>query len=202
MNSLKSFLLMCIVLLSGCNIKHRSPAEIHHFLLNVQRPEVETTRSTDACLQIRPCRMATAFADRSLVYRTGPVRYEQDYYNLFLTNPRDQITDILQLWFLRAGFSECIPGSASDTLRYILDTQVDTFCADFSAAKPVAVVQMAVTVTRYDKQTSQRTSVLEKVFIRRVLLPPDPAAADVVEGLSQALTQILQQLEGEIAGLM
>ena len=113
MKTLKCVLLMLAVMFAmGCGIKRRNPSNVKYFLLDVKRPQAQAAVKTDLCLRVRPCRMPASFAGRSLVYRTSDVLYEQDYYNLFLTNPDNQITDSLRGWFRRAGFPECIAGGS------------------------------------------------------------------------------------------
>lgn len=183
-------LYLCI---SGCGLERRQAADSQHFLLHVERDPSAPPIAEQACLQVRPVRMAASFSGRSLVYRTGEVSYEQDYYNRFLTTPDKQITGILQSWFEQAGMSECISGNAD------LQARIRTFCADFTdTGNPAAVVVMHVTVTAADPRDGARRPALTKTYTARTPLPQTPSAAGVVQGLSTSLTDILQRLESDL----
>lgn len=188
---------------SGCGIEQRPSSDVRYFLLDVQRPGTEAAVKTGACLHIRPCRVAAPFSSRSLVYRTSTVLYEQDYYNLFLTHPDGQVTDALRGWFRQSSFANCVSADETAPPPYTLEPRVDVLCADFTDKEnPAAVVQMHVLLTKFDKGCSCPKVVLEKTYSTETPLPVKPAAAQIVEGLSQSLSQILQQLENELAGVM
>lgn len=191
-------LMLTVMFAMGCGIKRRNPSNVKYFLLDVKRPQSQAAVKTDLCLRIRPCRMAASFAGRSLIYRTGDVLYEQDYYNLFLTNPENQITDILHAWFREAGFPECSVDNAAGMKSYALEIRIDTLCADFSSHEtPAAIIRMYASVTGYDEGGGP-SRVLEKTYTVQTLLPQKPTAAEVVKGLSDSLMQILQELEAEL----
>ena len=92
-----------LALIAGCNIQPRVSDGKQLFLLDVVRSGEKSSVTIDAALKIRSCRVSEPFNGRSLIYRTGSVQYEQDHYNLFLTNPDEQLTGILRVWFQDSG---------------------------------------------------------------------------------------------------
>lgn len=173
-------LLTALLLFTGCGVHKREPLEKQTYLLDIQKPA--DTPEIGRCITVLPCRVASPYGGRSLVYRTGAVRYEQDYYHLFMTGPNVQITEALQRWFQRAE-------STGETAAVTLRPEVDVLCADFQdAANPVAVVEMHVTLKYGD-------TVKKRSFKAQTPLPAKPAAAQVVEALSRSLTDILTDLE-------
>lgn len=194
---------LILLIAAGCGIHERPSSEVKYFLLDVKRAESSETGKKDVCLRIRPCQMAASFAGRSLVYRTSTVLYEPDYYNLFLTNPDAQVTDAMRGWFRQAGFGECVSAETSDTVRYTLEPRVEMFCADFTHTdNPASVMQMHVLVTTLDKSCSCIKTVLDQTYSAQTLLPVNPSAAQVVEGLSTSLSKILQQVESDLVSAM
>ena len=189
-----SLLIMITITIAGCGIEQRSSGDVRYFLLDVQHPSGSIEATSVNCLHIRSCRVASQFAGRSLVYRTGSVLYEQDYYNLFLTNPDDQITDILRAWFRQSGMGDCVEDKQLE--RHTLEPRVDILCADFSdKEKPVAVMQMHVLLTQFDAGCSCTKTVLEKTFSAQTPLPLKPTAAQIVQGLSDSFATLLRQTE-------
>ena len=189
-------LIIATITIAGCNIEQRSSGDVRYFLLDVQRPDGPVEAMSGDCLHIRPCRMASQFAGRSLVYRTSTVLYEQDYYNLFLTNPDDQITDILRAWFRESGLVDCVSKDEKQPEKYTLEPRIDILCADFTDKEnPAAIVQMHILLTKYDESCSCTKTVLEKTFTAKTALLQKPIAAQVVEGMSASLRQLLEELE-------
>ncbi len=188
----KTFIILTLmaVLVSGCGVQKRDPAEKKTFLLNIEWTVTAEDQNKPVCLSIFPCQIALPFSGRSLVYRTGPVQYEQDYYNLFLTSPDDQITEAMQLWVRQAGYNHCTGPDEATANPIILKPQVEALCADFQdAGRPVAVARMHFQIIRQDETSETQT------FDTQTPLPIKPTAAEVVEGLSDCLTQIFQELE-------
>lgn len=180
----------------GCGFEKRDPANVQYFLLNVQRTSSAVPVESHTCLRVHPCRLAASFDSRSLIYRTSPVHYETDYYNLFLTNPKNQITDALRGWFRNAGISDCGLTDEPGLDKFTLEPSIEILCADFSSpGKPVAVVQMHVLLTRYDSDCSCVKIILDKTFTVQTPLTERPMAAEIVEGMSQSLVQIFEDLE-------
>ena len=196
MRIIRNILLITVISVAGCGIEQRPSSDVKYFLLDVQRPGAEVSVKTAVCLHIRPCRMAAPFSSRSLVYRTGTVLYEQDYYNLFLTNPDDQVTDALRGWFRWAGFGECVSAEETGLNQYTLEPRIDMLCADFTDKEnPAAIVKMHVLLTKFDKDCSCPKILLDKTFSAETPLPVKPVAGQVVEGLSKSLSRVFQELE-------
>ncbi len=179
----------------GCGVQKRDPAEKKTFFLNVQRPVNMSDVETDACLRIGFCQVTSPYSGRSLVYRTGAVQVETDYYNHFLTSPDDHITDLMAQWLRSAGFQDCVAGGKTSN-RYTLTPKTNVLCADFrDKQNPVATVQMYLLLTKFDPSCSCPKVVLDKTLTTQTPLPPTPTAAQVVEGLSISLSKILEQTE-------
>jgi len=198
-----SLLMITIITIVGCGIERHPLDDVRYFLLDARRPEASTEAKSGSCLHIRPCRIASQFASRSLVYRTGTVMYEQDYYNLFLTNPDGQVTDILRAWFRLSGLSNCISTNDTQPKKYTIEPRIDVLCTDFTDKEnPAAVVQLHVLVTTPGENGTSVETVLEKTYIAKTPLPSKPAAAQVVEGLSRSLSQTVQQLEDSLRAIL
>jgi uncharacterized lipoprotein YmbA len=183
------------VVLTGCGIQKRPPLQKQTFLLEVRHREASAGQSLAACLHIRHCRAASAFAGNQLVYRTGQVTYEQDYYNTFLVSPEDQIDEFLNQWFISSGLFACLPNAETLTL----EPHLDILYTDFQEkTSPEAVVQFHIRVTRFDQSCSCPVVLLNKTYTANTPLSAKPAAGDIVNGLNAALTQILQELETDL----
>ena len=191
---------MVLMLLTavGCGVEQREPSEMKYFLLDVRRPASDSPVEESVCLKTRPVRVASAFSGQSLVYRIDGVRYEQDYYNRFLSTPDNQITRILRAWLIEAGFQDCGP---NDTGQYSLQEDVTEMYADFSDS-PRAVIGLHVTVTGSAGPNRAQGVVLDATFSAHTPLPEEPTPSEVVENLGRSLSQTLQQVENALADTM
>ncbi|MCI0498128.1 MAG: YajG family lipoprotein [Planctomycetales bacterium] len=178
--------------LTGC----RKPLQKQTFLLEVRRPETAAVQSIAACLDIRPCQAASGFSGSQLIYRTSQVAYDQDYYHAFLVSPEDQITEHLTQWCHSSGLFACPPNAETVTLEPYLEALYADFQQKNSHA---AVARFHVRLTRVDKSCSCPVVLLNKTYSAATPLSPGPDGAEVVNGLSAALTQILQELEHDLA---
>ncbi|HOL31586.1 MAG TPA: hypothetical protein PK052_06340 [Anaerohalosphaeraceae bacterium] len=189
---------LCIlagIVLTGCPIQKRLPIPQQTFLLEVQRPQEEKPAALPVCLRISSCTPASPYAGTPFIYRTGPTVYEKDAYNAFLVSPDEQITEILNQWYLSSGLFSCPP--KADTLR--MEPHLNILHTDFrDKNKPAAVVQMNFRLTRTDKTCSCPIVLLNKTYSAEIPLLQTPAASDIVSGLSTALTSILQELERDV----
>lgn len=175
--------LMALLFSTGCGIETRQPLEKQTFLLNIQQPADTAALNTGLCITVLPCRVAAPYSGRSLVYRTGTVEYEQDAYNLFLTAPDAQITEAMSQWFCRTA-----PAGSDNRAKITLLPEIDALYADFrDTEKPLAVAEMHITFKQADK-------IWTRLIRAETPLPAQPAAAEVVEALSQSMTDILTKL--------
>ncbi len=195
------FIILSLVIVTGCNLKPRVPDGKQLFLLDVVRSEEKSAVIIDASLKIRSCKVTEPFNGRSLVYRTGSVRHEQDHYNLFLTCPDEQMTEILRMWFQDSRLFSSVE-TQTLSAKYTLEPQVNKLYIDFrNTKKPMARVQMHARLTKYDESCSCSKIIFDKTLSAQTPLSAQPAAAEVVEGLSQSFAQILHQLESEMSAI-
>ncbi len=202
MNNQRSLLVITLLaLVAGCHVQPRVTDGKQLFLLDVVRTGGKSSATVDAVLKIRSCRVSEPFNNCSLLYRTGSVRYEQDHYNLFLTSPDEQLTSILRVWFQDSGLFRSVETQILST-EYTLESHVDKLYADFQNKQaPLATVQMHAMLSKYDKSCSCTTVILNKAFIFKTPMLPNPTATDVVEAFSNCLKQILKDLEAEITAI-
>lgn len=188
--------------LLGCNGQTKS-TDNRSYLLQVTRPETAPSSKTEDCFFVRHCRVANAFSGRQFVYRITDVQYEQDFYKTFMINPDAQFTDAVRQWFKD---SAMFGGLAQ--AEYIADTclivpYVREFYTDFRAKEsPKAVIVMDVQLRRFNGKTNDSQPLFEKTYSAQGTLPPLPAAEQIVQACSQALSQIMQKLENDTAAAL
>jgi len=193
-----AFVLLIILLTwgSGCGIPQQPAPAKALFLLNLE-PEVSTRiAALPGCLQLRTVAVQSSFAGTALLYRTGEVTFEKDYYNQFLTAPDQQLNDLLPLRLRSAGVVLCGNGTNSSTKHLILEPHLEALYADFrTPAAPTAVAKMRFVVIELDRSCHCSTVVLDKTVEAAIPLPEKPSAETVVKAMSEAINTVLAQLD-------
>lgn len=196
----KTIGLLIAAVLAGCSMPQRDKIDKQRFLLAVNHPEQSVSEPVTACFNIRVTRVAPAFSGSQLVYRVGPVSYEQDYYNTFLSAPDEQLDEIIERWFRDSSQFVC-QGVADRRERILtMEPHVYELYADFQEGSvPAGVAKMHFFVTRYDPPSNSQVEVLKKTYTVRTPLPSgQPSANDIVREMSRSIEQILLRLEADI----
>jgi hypothetical protein len=100
-------------------------------------------------LDIRRLGVAPAFSGRNLVYRMSEAAYETDFYNLFLVNPGEMVTQQVRDWVDRANLFAAltVPGSRLES-DYTLEGQVVELYGDFEQGRGAAVITLQLFLVR------------------------------------------------------
>jgi cholesterol transport system auxiliary component len=165
-----------------------------HFALETLRTEQPLSMPVfDGKLVVNRLGVAPAFSSRNLLYRMTATEYESDYYNLFLINPGELITQEIRKWLTWANLFEAVipPGSMFEA-AYTLEGHVLELYGDFSEGSGVAVLTIQLFMVH---EPHGETEIMHQGrYERRVpLLERSPAG--LVRGYNQALASILQQME-------
>jgi uncharacterized lipoprotein YmbA len=194
---------LCVILavyMAGCSVPRRDTLEKKTFLLKVEHPEETIPQPITACFNIRMTRVAPAFSGSQLVYRTGPVTYEQDYYNAYLSTPDEQLNEIVKRWFRDSRQFVCHTAEESGKETITFEPHLDELYADFQGSgNPSAVAQMHFYLSRYDQGCGCPVEILKKSYAVSTPLPSaKPTPEEVVAALSQSVEQILLELEQDL----
>lgn len=187
---------VCAVI-AGCSVQP-APAKVS-FLLNIESGGKLPTMS-QGCLRLRSVQVQSPFSGIALVYRTGEVTFEKDYYNQFLVAPDKQLNDLLKQRLLEGGVTFCVEAMGTAGQRLTLEPHLQALYADFrTPAAPSAYIKMRFVLIRYDRSCRCSSILLDQTLESAVSLPKKPAAKDVVEGMSEALSNVLADFETALA---
>jgi cholesterol transport system auxiliary component len=187
--------------MGACSIAvdlQRPVPERQHFILDVQRTAATARGADGPTLVLGPVRVSPEFESRAFVYQLEAQRYESDFYHLWLTSPRDQVSRVATEWFQESGvFREVVPPALSGTADYRLDLSVTRLYWDLrDSGDPAAHVTVRAHLTagarpERDVRLSTRVEASERVT--------SDAAQDRVMAMSRAFSRALSDLEAEVA---
>lgn len=189
-------------LLAGCGsagsvLKQPDPVK-NYFALQAERGALACSTIEGAVLKIRRVNVAPTFSSREFIYRVGPEQYQSDYYNLFLVQPKDMLTEAVYEWFSSSGqFSHVVPGSSALRPDFILESNVTRLYGDYSTpGKAMAVFEVQFFLLQ-DKMARYKVAFC-KNYHKEVPIEGRSAAA-LASAFEQSLKDILGEVEGDVA---
>lgn len=195
--------LLTLLAVAGCGPR-RDSTDKQTYLLKVEHPGQSSAEPVEACFNIRMARVAPAFSGSHLIYRTGPVTYEQDYYHSYLSAPSEQLNEIVSRWFRDSPQFVCSASTQTQEQPLTLESHLDELYTDFENPTNVqGVVHMHFYLSRYDKECGCPVELLKKTYTARTPISHEkPGAEELVEAMSQSLSQVLLEAENDIAALL
>ncbi len=189
-----------VALLDGCGLS-RPPLVRTSYLLTATREPPPAATPKPVAVKLRPLRAAPLFERKEFVYRFDSERVVSDFYNEFADAPESMATAALTGWLRSARLFATVvePGVPVDA-PYALDGSIVTLYGDLrNPAKPAAIMAIQFYLLRSANRNGPEL-VFERMLQSRVDVPAATPEA-IARGFSQALAEILAQLERELAAL-
>ncbi len=190
-----------IGLLTGCAATlEKTYPDKQYYVLDISRPVQEPTADNGIVLSVRRFRISPRYENKELVYRTGTLSYESDFYNAFFIPPGAMITEEVRQWLAGAGLFQYVIDSASPVVpTHILEGNVLSLYGDYSNnASPKAV--MAIQVFLMENISARSEILFQKTYRQEIPLPENTTAA-LINGWNEALRQILTALEADLRAI-
>ena len=198
------FIKICIValiaiILSGC-IESAVSAK-RQYLLEASRPDSESVLPGKGVVKVRRFRVASAFEGNSLVYRTGKVDFESDFYNEFLSSPGSVITEQARRWLGGSGiFTNVVDTGSRLSSDFVLEANVNALYGDFtSKSEPKAVLEIQFFLINTSGAVS-KIAFSKTYKATKPLESRKPAV--LVSGLNICIENILQAFEDDLQQLL
>jgi cholesterol transport system auxiliary component len=192
--------ILLLGMISCAGILRQEAPDRRHFALEATRKGPLWVRPPfEGALAVDQFGIAQAYGRRNLVYRMGETEFESDYYNLFLVNPGELITQETRKWLLQANLFDAVPPRGG-VLRpaYTLHGQVLEMYGDFSRGPGAAVLSLQIFMTH--EPLGPTEVLLQKRYQRRVPLD-ERSPAGLVRAYNEGLSSILQELERDLLEL-
>lgn len=196
-------ILAAFVLVGGCNVEKRPPAEISYYLIQPEFTEAALDLEGAPCVVLRPVTTQTSYRELFLMYRINEVEFETDYYNRFMASPPSQVTEAIRKWADSLNWTVCPEDEVDyDTEHYILRPVLEAFYGDFrDRGNPAAYAEIQLTLTHIEPTCNCSKVRLSNLYRARVPLASSSPAA-LVEAQGRAVREVLDQFSADLAGVL
>ena len=198
--TLPCFFVSFVVLLSmllGCG--QRQAYNKHYYFLNAIREGQPVTRQKDVILEVRNFTIDSAFDGKGLIYRTGEMKYETDFYNEFLVSPRSMITEKTRNWLATSRLSQRVldPGSQINP-THMIEGNITALYGDFrDKTSPKAILEIRIFLLE-TKVGEEPVSVFGETYKSSIALETNDAES-MVNALDKCFGEILANLEEDLS---
>jgi uncharacterized lipoprotein YmbA len=190
--------LITLTVFSGCS--QRKAYDKHYYFLSSIRKAQPITRQKDFILEVSNFTIDSPFGGKGLVYRTGEMKYETDFYNEFLVSPRSMITEKTRNWLAASGLSQRIlnPGSQINP-THMIEGNITALYGDFrEETSPKAILEIRIFLLE-TKAGEEPVSVFGETYKSSIALETNEAES-LVNALDKCLKEVLTSLEKDLSG--
>ena len=203
MNTMNLLKMMAVGLflagLAGCVNLTRESMPRQLYALNIETaPAPGRVMMPGTILKMRAFQEMPRYRGREFIYRLSNVRYQTDYYNLFLVSPGALLAEETGRWLAQCGFFERVVDASSRVrATHLLEGTVVLMEGDFrKAGAPRAA--LGVSMTLIDQRANLPAIVFQKHYVQFAALS-NTAPATLVEGWNKALQTVLVDFESDLA---
>ncbi len=194
-------MITCLLLigLAGCVNLTRESMPRQLYALNITAPpKPERVVIPGTVLKVRAFQEMPCYFGREFVYRRSDVRYETDYYNLFLVSPGDLLAEETGKWLDQRGpFERTLDTASRVRATHLLEGTVMLMEGDFrKKGSPRAA--MGISMTLINQTTKPPAIVFQQYYMQSVALS-NTAPDTLVKGWNQALQIILTDFDRDLA---
>ncbi|MDD9303350.1 MAG: membrane integrity-associated transporter subunit PqiC [Desulfobacter sp.] len=185
------FAALLAFLFSGCSIKNDFPQKERFRLTAASKQAEAQAPETGESLWVKSLDISPEFETSSFSYRIGKNRFSSDFYHVYMIPPARMVTEQIKEDLYASRFFSPPSQNAMDEIQYHLRGKIIDLYADFQDDQdPKAMVTIRLFLEHNEKEGFK--PVITQTY--RAVIPMTESAPEAfVKGLSQGLTQILNQ---------
>lgn len=186
-----------LTLVTGCLNLNKSYPEKRLFVLDVSPTPRAATSNSPVVLKINKFRVSPLYGGRQMVYRTGDLQYESDFYDEWFISPSSLLTQQFHSWFSKSGqFQYVLMGTNHLEPTHLVEGKVSEFYGDYRASSsPKAILGIDLQVV---EGLRREHIVFQRTYHREVSLS-DRSPDTLAGGLTEALPLVLVEFEKELS---
>ena len=183
--------------LAGCIQLTKSFPEKQFYSLEVSRQGAVSSPAPGTILRVRRFLATPQIESRGLVYRTGELQYESDFYHEWFVAPSDLVTQQTQNWMAASSLFEHVLESASALEEtHAIEGAITGLYGDYrDRTAPKAILEIRARLTG---ETASRSQIVFDQDYRQAITVPDESPGALVKAWNEELHQILTSLEADL----
>jgi cholesterol transport system auxiliary component len=189
-------LLAFALVLGGCVNLNKSYPEKRSFVVDVTPEGRKGSPDSTVVLKVAKFHVSPLFIGRAMVYRTGELQYESDFYDEWFVTPGTMLTQEAQEWVSKRGRFQFVQvGTNHVEPTHLIEGTVTEFYGDYRlASQPKAVLGLELRVVD-DMQA--RPILFQRSYHQEVPLA-DRSPDALARGLTEALRSLLSDFERDL----
>ena len=168
------------------------------YVLDPGRTDAPVTVASEAVLEVRRFMIDSAFSGKNLIYRTGELEYETDFYHEFLVSPAAMIREATRNWLAQSNrFTRVVDAGGYVEPTYTLEANITALYGDVrDKDAPKAVMELRVFLLKVEGSRDPRVLHSRVYSATREASTADPDG--LVSGFNACLQTILSDLEKDL----
>jgi len=181
----------------GCLNLTKSYPEKQFYSLEVPRTSAETHPTIGSVLRVQRFVAAPQFEGRELVYRTGDLQFESDFYHEWFVSPSAVVTQQTHNWLAASGLFQSVLDSNSGLDESLaMEGYISALYGDYRVkTAPKAIMELRV---RLIGEGQGRSKILFQQEYRQAITVADESPEALVKGWNDELQSILAALEDDL----
>jgi len=190
-------LTMAAFAFSGC--RSSTTYDKTQYVLDPSRTDAPVTTPSEAVLEVRRFMIDSAFSGKNLIYRTGEVEYETDFYHEFLVSPAAMIREATRNWLAQSNrFTRVVDAGGYVEPTYALEANITALYGDVrDKDAPKAVMELRAFVLKVEGSRDPVVLHAQVYSATREASTADPDG--LAAGFNACLQTILSDLEKDLA---
>jgi cholesterol transport system auxiliary component len=189
--------LMVVAALSGC--RQATSYNKTQYILDPNRAAEPVMASKDGVLEVRRFTIDSAFSGKNLLYRTGELEYEADFYHEFLVSPAAMIREATRNWLAQSNlFTRVVDAGGYAEPTYALEANITVFYSDTrDKDAPKAVIELRAFLLKVEGMRDP--GILHGKTYTATQESETPAPEGLIAAFNACLQTILGDLEKDLA---
>ena len=191
-------LLGVLFFLAGC-VSQPNP-EKNMFILNVPQAASDVSNPARRTLLVGTASAAAGYENQGLVYRVGPDKYQQDFYNDFLAPPARLLMDMATQYLdARNTKVRVVKTPGLILAAFGLETYLESIYGDYTVDPPQAVFNVRFTLN--DLRGDNPKVLFDNNYQRQIPIT-GKGPAGLVEALNLGLVEVMAELNHDVEQLV
>ena len=190
------FIALAFICLGGCAGSGKPPYSIDTYFLDYPAPVARPAETIPATLKFSRFSVAAAYNSTHMIFRKDAYRFDFFNYSRWAVNPGDMVADRLLRDIRESGlFQAVFSRQEMEDGRFVISGSVEDFFLRVDNDRGTAVIALNVSL-----KDSAAKEAGKKIIFQKQYRSEEPLTEASPYGYSQAASQAMQKISGQLIG--